>query len=152
MAKHWKRIVVHCSVSTWGSAPEIKKWHVEGNGWADIGYHYVILNGKIRPDYFLDCMDGSVEVGRQIDGDMIVDSGEQGAHAYGYNSDSIGICLIGKEKFTPDQMGKLVDLIADLMEKFEIDLENVVGHYELDPKKTCPNIDMKAFRTILEII
>lgn len=135
---------------------EVKKWHTDpkpkGNGWADIGYHYVIPNGQIKPDYYLDSMNGAVEMGRPIDGDMIVEAGEQGAHAYGYNSDSIGVCLIAKDKITPYQIGGLIILVSDLMEKFEISLENVVGHYELDPKKTCPNIDMKAFRTILELI
>jgi hypothetical protein len=121
----------------------------KGNGWADIGYHYVINNGKIKPDYYLDCMNGSIEIGRPIDGDVKAESSEKGAHAYGYNSDSIGVCLIGKDKFTPEQMGKLMDLISDLMTKFEIEPENVLGHYELDPRKTCPNIEMDAFRKLL---
>ncbi len=149
----WKRIVLHCSDSHWGSAPEIRKWHSDpkpkGNGWSDIGYQYVIDNGKIKPNYYLDCMNGAVEIGRPIDGDMIAESGEKGAHAYGYNSDSIGVCLVGKERFTPAQMGKLIDLVSDLMTKFEIEAENVLGHYELDPRKTCPNIDMDAFRKLL---
>ena len=145
----WKRIVVHCSDSNWGSAPEIRDWHVNGNGWADIGYQYVVNNGKIKADYYLDCMNGSIEIGRPIDGDMLAESGEKGAHAYGYNSDSIGICLVGKNKFSPNQIGKLIDLISDLMIKFKIESANVMGHYELDPKKTCPNIDMDAFRKIL---
>lgn len=144
----WKRIVVHCSDSPWGSSPEIRKWHLD-RGWSDIGYQYVIDNGKIKPDYYLDCMNGSVEVGRPIDGDMMVEFGEKGAHAYGYNSDSIGICLIGKEVFTPAQMGSLFGLVSDLMIKFKIEPENVVGHYELDPKKTCPNLDMESFRKLL---
>lgn len=147
--RKWKRIIIHCSDSFWGSSPEIRKWHLD-RGWADIGYQYVIDNGKIKPDYYLDCMNGAVEVGRPIDGDMIVETGEQGAHAYGYNSDSIGVCLIGKDRFTPNQMGKLIDLVSDLMNKFEIDLEFVLGHYELDPKKTCPNIDMDSFRKLLD--
>lgn len=147
--KKWKRIVIHCSDSYWGSAVEVRQWHLD-RGWSDIGYQYVIDNGKIKSNYYLDCMNGSVEVGRPIDGDMIVEQGEQGAHAYGYNSDSIGVCLIGKERFTPAQMAALFDLVSDLMVKFEIEPENVVGHYELDPKKTCPNIDMGAFRKLLK--
>ena len=144
----WKRIIIHCSDSSWGSSPEIRRWHLQ-RGWDDIGYHYVIDNGKIKPNYHLDCMNGAVEVGRPIDGDMIVESGEKGAHAYGYNSDSIGICLIGKENFTPNKIVKLINLVSDLMTKFEIKSENVRGHYELDPRKTCPNIDMDAFRKLL---
>lgn len=145
----WKRIIIHCSDSSWGSVPEIRDWHINGNGWSDIGYQYVIDNGKINANYYLDCMNGSIEIGRAIDGDMIAESSEKGAHAYGYNSDSIGVCLVGKDNFTPNQMGKLIDLVSDLMIKFKIESENVLGHYELDPKKTCPNIDMDAFRKLL---
>ncbi len=151
--RKWKRIIIHCSDSLWGSAPEIRKWHSDpkpkGNGWKDIGYQYVIDNGVIKHDYYLGCMNGAIEVGRPIDGDIIAESSEKGAHAYGYNSNSIGICMIGKDKFTPNQIGKLIDLVSDLMVKFEIELENVLGHYELDPRKTCPNIDMSSFRNLL---
>lgn len=147
--KKWKRIVIHISDSSWGSANEIRKWHVDGNGWSDIGYQYVINNGKIKPNYYLDSMNGAVEIGRPIDGDMEAESNEKGAHAYGYNSDSIGICLIGKDKITHAQIGALFDLVSDLMLKFKIQHENVVGHYELDPRKTCPNFDMVSFRNLL---
>ena len=149
MAK-WKRIVIHCSASSWGSVAEVRKWHIEGNGWVDIGYQYLVSNGQIRPDYYLPASNGSLEIGRQIDGDNIVESGEQGAHAYGYNSDSIGICLIGNDQFTVDQISKLIELVVNLMNRFEIQLENVVRHYELDPRKTCPNIEMDSFRKLLK--
>lgn len=138
--QNWRRIVIHCSDSFWGSEPEIRKWHTDpkpnGNGWANIGYQYIINNGKIRPDYYLDSMNGAIEIGLPIDGDMRPESSEIGAHAYGYNSDSIGICLIGKDHFTPAQFGTLVDLVTDLMVKFEIQIDYVLGHYELNPKKT----------------
>ncbi|MCK5613780.1 N-acetylmuramoyl-L-alanine amidase, partial [Candidatus Pacearchaeota archaeon] len=104
----------------------------------------------IKSDYYLDSMNGAIEIGRPIDGDMIVESEEKGAHAYGYNSDSIGVCLVGKERFSPAQLSTLFDLVSDLMVKFEIGPENVVGHYELDPRKSCPNIDMDAFRKLLK--
>lgn len=148
--KKWKRIIVHCSDSTWANAAEIREWHVGGNGWSDIGYHYVIDNGKIRPNFFLNAFDGSIEIGRQIDGDQLVESKEVGAHAYGFNSDSIGICLVGKNSFTSRQIATLFNLLADLMKTFEISSDNVIGHYEIDPRKTCPNIDMESFRNVLK--
>ena len=78
---YWKRIIIHCSDSPWASAPEIRKWHSDpkpkGNGWSDIGYQYVINNGKIKADYYLDCMNGSIEIGRPIDGDRIAESDEK---------------------------------------------------------------------------
>jgi hypothetical protein len=150
--RKWKRIVIHCTDSRYGNANIIRDWHVNGNGWSDIGYHYVILNGDIFQDFYLDSSDGSLEIGRPIDGDEIAEKIETGAHAYGYNSDSIGICLVGKEEFTYKQISKLIDVVSQLMARFKIDIDNVVGHYELDPKKTCPNFDMSAMRSIISKI
>lgn len=148
--KTWKRIVLHCSDSDFGSVPEIRSWHLE-RGWSDIGYHYVIDNGRIKSNFRLDSFDGSVEIGRLIDGDEFAEKNEVGAHAYGFNQDSIGVCLIGKDKFSARQMGSLISLISDLMKTFNIDPKNVIGHYELDPRKTCPNINMNYLRTIFEL-
>ena len=45
-------IIVHCSATREGQhipVETIKKWHVEGRGWSDIGYHfYVELDGTIK--------------------------------------------------------------------------------------------------------
>ena len=38
-------IIIHCSATREGqdiSVDTIKKWHVEGRGWSDIGYHFYI--------------------------------------------------------------------------------------------------------------
>ena len=48
-----KEIIVHCSATREGqdiSVDTIRKWHVEGRGWSDIGYHfYIDINGEIFP-------------------------------------------------------------------------------------------------------
>jgi hypothetical protein len=144
---NWKRIIIHCSDSPYGNTNVIRDWHVNGNGWDDIGYHYTILNGMIGPRFYLRICDGSIEAGRPIDGDNIIENGEKGAHAYGYNSNSIGICLIGKDKFTPNQLHSLALLINELKKRF--DIEEILGHYEVDPKKTCPNLDMDMIRYLI---
>ena len=45
------KLIVHCSATREGQnipVETIKKWHVEGNGWSDIGYHfYIDLEGNI---------------------------------------------------------------------------------------------------------
>jgi len=146
----WKRIIIHCSDSLWGNAAEIREWHVKGNNWSDIGYHYVINNGHIRPSLYLSAFDGSIEIGRQIDEDQWAEAEEVGAHAYGFNSDSIGICLIGKDLFTSCQIATLFSLLSDLVKAFDISSDNVIGHYEIEPRKTCPNIDIESFRNILK--
>ena len=100
------RIILHCSATPEGrdiDAATIKDWHVNGNGWSDIGYHYVIK------------LDGDIETGRQLD--------KVGAHCKGHNKDSIGICYIGgmdknmegwKDTRTDEQIISLHDLLVEL--------------------------------------
>jgi len=130
-----KGIIIHCSDSSFGSSIEIDKWHRE-RGWKNIGYHFVICNGQIENNTYLECMDGSLERGRDID--------KSGAHASGYNSSHIGICLIGINEFTNKQFDTLAKLIKELTSRYNITKENILGHYDVS-NKTCPNFDVKRF-------
>lgn len=143
-------IILHCSASYWGCAADIRKWHIE-RGWRDIGYHYVICNGMTKPGYFVNSMDGSIEAGRYLDGDGFITAREQGAHALGYNDNSIGVCMIGKDKFTPRQFGSLFCLLSELASVHHIDKKSILGHYETGQAhgKTCPNIIMNNIRGIV---
>ena len=70
-------IIIHCAATPEGknfTVEQIRDWHVNGNGWRDIGYHFVIY------------LDGSVHKGRPIE--------EVGAHCRGHNANSIGICSV----------------------------------------------------------
>ena len=136
-------IVIHCSDSPFGDAKIIDQWHKE-RGWSGIGYHYVITNlfpkttkNKITSS------DGLIEEGRGIE--------KKGSHCYGHNSRSIGICLVGVDEFTNPQYKALKSLCVRLMKEFKIPIEKVKGHYELDSKKTCPNIDADFIRTLVEL-
>lgn len=124
MARKIDLVVVHCSDSPNNldsvDAETIHHWHLE-RGFTGIGYHYVIRR------------DGTVESGRP--------EYWEGAHVYGHNSGSLGICLIGRDEFTEPQWFALNQLVTDLVHRLgEL---NFVGHCELDPKKTCPNFDVK---------
>jgi len=138
-----KRLIVHCSDSTWGTASEIEKWHKEF-GFDTIGYHYVITNGLLRSsEKYQKDFDGSIQRGR---GDAI-----QGAHVYGHNQDTLGICLIGKTSFTQKQLfHTLPKLLSQLMDKYNLMTRDIFGHYELDDDKTCPSLDMVKYRTFVE--
>lgn len=121
-------IVVHCSdtPSTMDvGVKEIRDWHLD-RGFTDVGYHWVIRRS------------GLLEEGRPI--------GKVGAHVAGHNKLSVGICLVGKDKFAPAQMRTLDALVRSLMDEFGLERDAVVGHYELNPGKTCPNIDMEKYR------
>lgn len=134
-----KYITVHCSYTKPSmdiGAKEITDWHVNGNGWRLIGYHNVIRR------------DGTIEDGRPYD--------VQGAHVGGHNANNIGICLVGgmkedkkepEDNFTPNQFASLTILLNDLMEKFDIPLENVKGHNDWSGHESrgCPAFDLHAF-------
>lgn len=134
MKNSYPGAVVHCSDSKFGNAQLIEDWHKE-RGWADIGYHLVILNGQIENNTYLDFMDGMVEAARDWD--------KSGAHAKGYNN-YIGICLIGIDKFTDKQYSTLAHVLKALMRKFHFSLEEILFHYEVS-SKTCPNFDKEWF-------
>lgn len=138
MKNSYKGIVIHCSDSKFGSAQLIEDWHKE-RGWSDIGYHFVILNGKFENDSNLEVMDGMIESARDMD--------LAGAHAKGYN-DWIGICLIGVDQFTDRQFKSLYRLIFELKNKFNIPSSNIIGHYQCKDNggKTCPNFDVDKFK------
>jgi len=77
-----------------------------------------------------------------------------GAHCLGYNDCSIGICLIGTKFFPPSQIGSALALCRDLMVRYGIGVDDVMGHCETasgkEQGKTCPNINMDAFREWLK--
>tara|TARA_B100000035_G_C20980182_1_gene545073 strand:- start:720 stop:1136 length:417 start_codon:yes stop_codon:yes gene_type:complete len=133
------RIIIHCSATPEGrdiDAATIKDWHVNGNGWSDIGYHYVIkLNGEI-------------ESGRPLD--------IAGAHVKGHNSDSIGICYIGgadedmnpKDTMLQCQEEAMRELIYSLRMVWDKEL-TLHGHNEY-ASKACPSFKVsEKFSDIL---
>ena len=128
-------IFIHCTATRpewWADrrssekAAECKRWHVEGNGWSDIGYHYLVDR------------DGTVTEGRPIE--------KSGAHARGHNAGSVGIALWGghggeqddkfDEHFTPEQDRALRKLIASLRMEYP-SITKVRGHNEVSAKM-CP--------------
>lgn len=133
-------IFVHCSATKPNldvGAREIREWHLR-RGWRDIGYNFVIKR------------DGTVQGGRDLDrdGDFME---EIGAHVRGYNSVSIGVCLVGGVdwsgkpdfNFTRQQMKSLDGLIEQI--KAEYPSAEVVGHRDKDPNKACPCFDVAAW-------
>lgn len=131
------KIVIHCSDSEFGNAERIRCWHKE-KGWSDIGYHYVINNGFINKKDLRNSkvQDGFIEQGRL---DKVA-----GAHCYGQNSTSIGICLIGVKDFTDAQFKSLTTLLESLLPLYNLTSKDVYGHYDFS-KKTCPNFDVQEF-------
>lgn len=119
MTRPINKIIVHCSASNEGDVKLIRMWHKARN-FRDVGYHYIIRR------------DGEIELGRMLS--------EQGAHCYGHNEDSVGICLIGREDFEQCQFDSLKRLVGEL-ERWFPNIE-VYGHRDFTDKKTCPNFDV----------
>ena len=145
-----ERIIIHCSDSLFGNALMIDGWHKD-RGWNGIGYNRVVLNGYSDRtgdyDSFWSHLDGTIETGRPLDADRWLEADEVGAHAYGYNHTSIGICMIGQNGiFSPRQFITVRAMIEDMLCQWGLNVSAIVGHYELDDNKTCPDIHMDMFR------
>jgi len=143
-----ERIYIHCSDSLWGEIEEIRQWHLQ-RGFSDIGYHYLICNQfpfyqSLKDDLPDLSYDGRVQNGRSLD--------VPGAHVHGDNRNTVGICLVGISEFTQAQLEALFKLMGTLLERFNLRVSDVLGHYEYwtertqKPLKSCPNIDMETLR------
>lgn len=147
------KIIIHCSATPEGkhfTVEQIRSWHTapkpKGNGWRDIGYHFVIY------------LDGSIHTGRPIE--------QVGAHCSGHNAHSIGICYIGgcdaadptgrtpKDTRTPAQKAAMERLVRGLLRKYPG--ARVRGHRDYSPDlngngtvercewiKACPSFEVK---------
>ena len=131
------KIIIHCA-DTFAhmdiGAADIRKWHTDpkpkGNGWSDIGYHFVIRRN------------GEVEKGRALE--------VKGAHCYGQNANSIGICMAGGKgkdmraecNFTREQWAALGGLVDRLVIQYPG--AEIYGHNEFSNKE-CPTFDVRSW-------
>jgi N-acetyl-anhydromuramyl-L-alanine amidase AmpD len=132
MTRKINRIIVHHSAL--GAVPDfgpldsmeaIKRFHVERNGWRDVGYHYVIERS------------GEVKAGRPHE--------EQGAHAKDHNHDTLGICMVGEGGlFTPAQISALTVTLRWLCGLYALPCAAVMGHRDLAATE-CPGFDVRSW-------
>ena len=115
----------------------IRRYHIEHNGWQDIGYHLV----------------------QEIVGDepLLVIARPwniSGAHAPGRNHDSLGYCIVGNfDEAPPDPAtwAGAVKAAQWLCDVFSIPPSEVYGHREVTPNRTCPGkyFNLDRFREAL---
>ena len=113
-------LILHHSGTTTCTPDGVHSSHV-GNGWAGIGYHYLVRK------------DGTIYRGRPED--------TVGAHAYGANSHSIGVCFEGNYQVEPSmpaaQLAAGQALVADIKRRWGI--TKVIGHKDVAGSTTdCP--------------
>lgn len=119
-------LIVHCSDTPDAKdigAIDIHKMHISF-GWDGIGYHKIIRR------------DGQTENGRP---EYWV-----GAHTYGLNKKSLGVCLIGSTKFTSKQLISL----RKILDKWILNYPQakIIGHRDaIKTSKTCPNFNVKQW-------
>lgn len=110
MKRKINAVIIHCAATPNGKAftvADIDRMHKARGFKRDsqaarsfnsdnrhVGYHYVIE------------VDGNVSPGRHIE--------EIGAHVQGSNARSIGICMVGTDKFTPPQWQSLRNVVVAL--------------------------------------
>lgn len=131
MQRQINKIIVHCSATPEGrdvGVDEIRRWHVEDRNYSDIGYHWVVtLNGTLeegRPEY------------------------RNGAHAKGFNKNSIGVCYVGgvdenldpKDTRTEGQKETLRCILEDLKDRYP--QAQIIGHRDVS-SKACPSFDAR---------
>lgn len=100
--KSTERIILHHADAKSCSAEDIHRWHLS-NGWSGAGYHFLVRK------------DGTIYRLRPED--------KVGAHAYGSNYNSLGICFEGnfmEEEMQEAQKEAGKELVAYLKNKYNI--------------------------------
>ena len=100
--KSTQRIILHHAAAKTCSAADIQRWHI-ANGWSGAGYHFLVRK------------DGKVYRLRPED--------KVGAHAYGSNFDSLGICFEGDymvENMPKEEIKAGQELVNYLKNKYGI--------------------------------
>ena len=109
------KIIIHHTESTGGAVDFMRYLHVELNGWSDVGYHYIITNGKKNGNWKAGG-DGEIQGGRPVE--------RMGSHARGANLGTIGVSFVGKlgsKSPTPAQLASAYSLLATLCNQYNLD-------------------------------
>lgn len=111
------RLILHHSACSNCTAEQIHQWHLN-NGWEGAGYHFLVRKDgnvyRLRPEEYI------------------------GAHAYGSNYNSIGICAEGNfenETMSEAQKNSLIELVSYLKGKYGI--SKVLKHSDVN-NTACP--------------
>lgn len=116
------RIILHHSAGPVDQDIEdIARYHVNSLGWSAIGYHYLVDR------------DGQILLGRP--------RGAVGAHAYGANYDSVGICVIGNYNVidvSERQLLSLALLCANLISDYDLVDDDILPHRYINSDTSCP--------------
>lgn len=151
-ATNIEKIIVHHTAGELTDDPEatiraIYYYHSVRRGWGDIGYNYIVANGKVYEGRF--------------GGERIV-----GGHASGFNTGSIGIAVIGnyeEEEVSFETIDALSSLIHEKADLYNLNMDgtsrfhgetmpNLVGHRDVGSTQ-CPGENLyKMLPTLRSLI
>ncbi|WP_372365282.1 N-acetylmuramoyl-L-alanine amidase [Candidatus Uabimicrobium sp. HlEnr_7] len=102
----------------------IQNYHMDSNGWSDIGYHFLI--------------------GTYSSGKTVVYQGRPenvlGAHTGGANTNNVGVNLIGDydlEKVNPNGYKAMINVLAWLCDRYNVNPNEIYGHKDFS-NTACP--------------
>lgn len=119
----YQTLVIHHSGFYFHNAPttllEIQRNHREDRGWADIAYHFLVDT------------DGTIYEGRDIFA--------RGAHVEGYNTGSVGVCLLGNFTIEAPSNAQLsaTYLLNNWLAQY-LQLTHLTGHNKFNDWTQCP--------------
>ena len=132
---------------------DLRRMHVEGNGWRDIGYHWVILHpdsNELKGQAITGWWQ-IVKRGRPINDDKVMTAAEQGAHAFGHNKGTLSCVVVQKpgDKLHPLQIQALEAVMATWCKRYGLAPTDMYGHRDVNATQ-CPGDELyglvKAFR------
>lgn len=125
-------IIIHCTATPEGrdvSVETIRGWH-KGQGWSDIGYHWVVgIDGVPRP--------GRPEA-------------NIGSHVQGHNTGTLGVVYVGgvatdgktpKDTRNAAQRTGLISIVRGLLARYPT-IKKITGHNQY-ANKACPSFDVQ---------
>ena len=112
------------------TALEIARYHVDGNGWPGIGYHFLVHPG------------GQIDQVNRLE--------TRSYHCRNLNGESVGVCLAGdftKAMPASTQIESIGRLVTELQAELGRELV-VLGHGDV-PSTSCPGATFENWRQVI---
>jgi len=126
----YQTVIIHHSVvyeaDDLSTLLEIQRSHREQRGWADVAYHYFVGQN------------GVLYEGRDIHA--------RGTHVAGYNTGSVGVCLLGNfVEISPTEAQIITTRSLVSWLTANLKATYLAGHGDFNPQTMCPGINLAAY-------